>query len=230
MQGADAIKIALKSTGVAAKEYVPTDHVVVRSVAGIARVFLLRKSEQVVLDQHSVRVPRVKSPLAMMVREVVDQDDVVGLLAGLAEISVHHDAGSWAVGCRISTVAAGDVETLHDDVVCSAQENHPVWSPGGLIDHDITRLAHGLKVNVAPIGSARFVFNDETGIAARHHGNKISPLGNICCFLQGLVGGVHLVAADWGSFVLVPGVETKGANSNRPFAFTGSIHHENAGI
>ena len=230
MQRADAVKIALQTASIAAEEYVSSDQVIVRSVAGIARVFLLRKSEQVVLEQHCVRVARVKSPLAMVVREVVDQDDVVSLLASLAEISVHHDAGPRSVRFRVSRVAAGDVETLHNDVVRRAEQNHPVRNPGGLVDHDITRFAHRLKVNIAPFGGTRLFVHDETGISTRHHCNKVSSAGNICCLLQGPVDGVYLIAANRGSFILVPGVEIQAANANLPWPLTGTIHHENTGI
>ena len=49
------------------------------------------------------------------------------LIAGLAEISVHHDAGTRAVWFGVRAVAAGDVESLHDDVVrqsCSTAVMH----------------------------------------------------------------------------------------------------------
>src|SRR5882762_7658862 len=107
----------------------------------------------------------------MMVREGVDQDDRVRLLAGPAEIPVHHDAGARTVRLGLSAVATGDIKPLHNDVVGRAQENHPVSYAGGLIDHDIAGLAHRFEVNEAPIGGTGFVSYDKTGIPARHHSN-----------------------------------------------------------
>src|SRR4029078_9802326 len=111
------------------------------------------KREQVVLNEHGMRVAAMHSPFAMVMREISDKNNMMYLLAGVPELAIQHDACSWPRRRLPRNIAPGNVETLDHHMVRCSQQDHPVRHTRCLIDHNITRLSHGFEKNIAAIPS-----------------------------------------------------------------------------
>ena len=72
-------------------------------------------------------VCRMQAPLAMVVREIIHDHDVMRLLAAATKVPVEHDACTWPFRLQTRAGTSRDVEALHDHMMRGLQENHPIW-------------------------------------------------------------------------------------------------------
>src|ERR1051325_10441336 len=89
-------------------------------------MFLRRQCEQIVLNQHCVRICRVQSPFSMVVREVAEYHDVMSLFSTAPKITIKHDSGARTNELLPGTGMTGDVESFDDDMVRSREQDHPI--------------------------------------------------------------------------------------------------------
>ena len=151
-------------------------------------MFHRRTGKQVVLNQDCVRVPAVQTPLAMIVRNVPDNHNMVCLLAGLAEVAIEHNARTRTRWLHSRLIAARNVESLNDHVVRSAKQYHPIGILRGPVNDNVSRFANCFEVNVCVVPGARFLLEHKPCVVARHNCNQVSSLCGISSSLQGFEG------------------------------------------
>ena len=147
-----------------------------------------RVGKEVVLEEHGVRVGAVQAPLAVVMREVAHNHDVVCERAAVGEVAVEHDARPGGSGVVfLGSAVAGDLEALEDDVVGGPEEHHPAPAVRRArpIDDDGPRAAERHEPQIAAIARAGLVADYEPLVGAREHGYEVAALGGIGRLLQG---------------------------------------------
>src|SRR5450755_487731 len=133
-----------------------------------------RQGKQIILNQDSMRVSGVKPPLAMIVGKIINHDDVMGLLAGIAKLPIQHDPSTRTAWLDSGSIIPGNVESLHDHMMSCPEQNHPIGNARRLVDDYVAGLAHGFEMNVSPVACACFSFKHKASVHARHHCDKIT--------------------------------------------------------
>src|SRR4029079_8276433 len=133
------------TTCITAEEHIPADNIIIRTIRNISRMFLRRQREQIVLNQHRVRIRRVQAPFSVVVREVAEYDDMMSLFPTAPKITVEHDPGPGSNELLPGAGVTCDVKSFDNDVVGSLEQDHPIRIAfRRTINLDLTGLAHGL--------------------------------------------------------------------------------------
>jgi hypothetical protein len=172
----------------------------------------------------------MKSPFAVIVREGVNDDNVMGQLATASEVSVQHDSGSRAPGFLTGSSAARNVEALDNHVMGRLQQDHPVWIWRWLVNRHVPGLSHGLEMDVSLVICAGPFAQDEASVPARHDSHQVAALGHVRGVLEATKNRVNGILLRAASVVFASRVQVECADAYSLGWVFRSIHQEHPRI